>query len=491
MRQPTKDDERRILGHVANVSEMIEEGSSPNDAIIKVASEHSLPPWQIRLIVNACNNGRSIEQRASSTNLFDKVAEFPLADPAVILKAIYPEKIKTASEIDRESGVSEEYDYAPDWASRRKRASAPPADFDWDDEPAPEYARDPARFDKKIRGGLHKLSNERDRLYAQLDFLHDKVASAYDQLEDYFRRTDAAPFEDVYSNASAYWGMPAEKVLDKMATMCGGPAMPKPVKVRKPAPAKNSEPEKPRIVKKAFVTSHAMRLNQAPYQQIDGILKTAAEYDAAFAQAEQFEKEAFTLQLQLERALAQVEVKPLDPDPQLSVLRRLNGEKRAFAGASTIGEGAKFMLGAEAAKSIMKKLGPKSDSSVKDDAFADVTDPSHENKLRSIRAQAALHGILNSPYFEGEDPNRVTGLFNDLTQMYPRMAEQPLLLETAMKRLSAQGSADTHDLDQLLGIETKLKQRDALPTGTNQIIETIYPKSVSSKPRAGSAEGAA
>lgn len=111
----------------------------------------------------------------------------------------------------------------------------------------------------------------------------------------------------------------------------------------------------------------------------------------------------------------------------------------------------------------MSKLSPKTDDKLKSDAYSDLMDPSHESKLRSIRTQSALHGILNGPYFEGEDPVKVTELFNNLTRLSPRMADQPILLESAMRRLAAQGSADPHDLDQLLGIETKMKTRDRAP----------------------------
>lgn len=491
MPKPTKDDERRLLAHVADVCRLVDDGSSPNEAITKIASDNHLPVWQIRLMVNAYNNGRTNEQRRSSNELFDKVAEFEVADPACIIKAIYPEKIKTAAELDREEGVAEEYSHDADWAHDHYAKAASHSAPEWHDDPVPELPRDQTRFDKRLRGMLHKLADERTRLYTQLDGLHDKIASAYDQLDYYFRQPDALPLEDVRINSEAFWGPAGEAAINKMAAMCGGPAMPKPTVVHKPS-NKKEEPKKPVPIKRAaaVVTRHRMRHDQAPYCYLAEIIKTAAEYNQAFRDAESFEKIAWEAQLKLERALAfqPAEPQPLPADCTLSIVRRLGGEKRAIAGASTIGEGAKLMLGAEAAKSIMKKLSPESNHDVKQDAYSDVSDPSHEAKLRAIRAQSALHGILNSQYFEGEDPHHVTRLFNDLTRMYPRMAEQPLLLETAMKRLAAQGSADAHDLDQLLGIETKLKQRDAVPTGTSQIVETVYPKAVGPQAGGGSQE---
>jgi hypothetical protein len=47
-----------------------------------------------------------------------------------------------------------------------------------------------------------------------------------------------------------------------------------------------------------------------------------------------------------------------------------------------------------------------------------------------------------------------------------------------MRRLMAQGQADPHDLDQLLGIETKIKQRDALPYD----VEPLAPALAGKKP---------
>jgi hypothetical protein len=111
-------------------------------------------------------------------------------------------------------------------------------------------------------------------------------------------------------------------------------------------------------------------------------------------------------------------------------------------------------------KSIEKGMG-KPEAKLKTEAFMAVTDPQHESKLRGLRSQAMLTDMMaNDPFLSGESPDRVMGLYNQITKLSPRAADQPLLMRALLRRYLAQGQVDPHDIDQLAGIEVKLKQRD-------------------------------
>lgn len=475
----SKEAEQRILQGLYKVAELVNDGLSPNDAIVKVAREEHIPAGHVKLMVNAYNTGRTNKQRSSGHSLFDKSAEFDLADADTILETIYPKHVKTAEELVGHTVVSDSYALPPSWLAGQRREKVATTNVVFDDAPEPA-PRDPEYFYKRARGYLQGLQRERENLYAGLTEMHDKLASTFGALCHYFRNLDALPFEDVYANASAYFGKAAASILDKVAEYsdtCMSPK--KPVKLKKPA----YKEEKPQIVmlKRAHVVKTPLRLGETPYREVEEFITKAAEYQALFEKAAEFEKNAVALELKLGRALA-ADAAPLPADATLSIMKRASGikrllvEKQAFPFGTSIGQGMQFALGQEAGKSIMSRLTPKSDDKLKQDAYEDVSDPSHEAKLRSIRAQATLHGLLNSPYFEGEDPHQVTDLFNKVTHLSPRMAEQPILLEAAMKRLMSQGSADPHDLDQLMGIELKQKQRDDLPSGNPGSVGLLAPK---------------
>lgn len=478
-----KEAERKILGGLVEVDTLVRAGTSPSAAIAKVAAAARIPPGHVRLMVNAYNTGRTNRQRSDADDVFDKVAEFELADAAAVLAEIYPATVKTAAATAHAQTVSDEYAAPPDWAEKRARLSRLAGILDDEPQtPKSTHPRDPRRFDKKAAGALHKLANQRAELLRRLDADHDKVAADLGSLCRYFRVHGSLPLDAVRENCEALYGAPAAAVFAKVAAMTGTchadkpvPVAPRRVSLKPPA---DPPAPSPRKIKRASALHPVDRLSE-PYRTVETLLEAAADYGATLAEAIAFEKGAALAELELGRALAAAEgdvPAPLAADPSLSIARRLRGEKRAFGPlGQAVATGAQLGLGAEAGRSIYQKLSPKSDDKLKQDAFESLTDPSHEARLKSIRSQSILHGVLNGPYFEGEDPRKVADLFNSITRLSPRLADQPIALEAAMKRLAAQGSADPHDLDQLLGIENKLKQRDDLPGGNSAAIGAMAP----------------
>lgn len=464
---PNQAVEDRIFAGLVKVAELVNDGTRPNDAIVKVAREDGLPARDVRLMVNAYNTARTNRQRSQASDVFGKSAEFELADAAAILGEIYPARVKTAAEAALASVVSDDYETPPsDWACRRPTAKlATAVELTYDEPAAPTYERDPDRFLKRAAGALVKLTNEREALHHKLAAAEDEVASAFGELCTYFRHPGCQTLEDVATNATAFYGPGAAALLTKVAEASGCCMASKPVmplKLKKPKEEKK-KPAMPLTIKRSSVLP-PMDRSAPPYRDVEQALAAAAKHKTVFDEWTTFEKAAVEAEFALGRATTGSKGESLAADETLSLMKRLGGEKRAFGPLSgPLGAGLSFAAGNSLGGSIMNKLSPKSDDKVKQDAYSDLTDPSHESQLRAVRTQATLHGLMNSPYFEGEDPRQVTELFNNLTKMSPRMADQPLLLESAMKRLMSQGSADPHDLDQLLGIELKQKQRDQLP----------------------------
>jgi hypothetical protein len=106
---------------------------------------------------------------------------------------------------------------------------------------------------------------------------------------------------------------------------------------------------------------------------------------------------------------------------------------------------------------------PTEDSaeSAKAKAFAKLTDPVHEARMDTMRRKFMLTNLMaNDPVIKGYKPKEVLQVYNQMTQLAPRASSQEMLVQALLRRHLSQGQVDPHEVDQLAGIEGKLKQND-------------------------------
>jgi len=427
----SKEAEDKILAALENAIEYVNGGMEPNTAIIKAATAADLPAGHVRLMVQAYNTGRTNAQRKSSTDIFEKSANFPLADPAVVLEKIFPSDIKkAAAQAVRETAVSDEYNSEPVWINQQavmeKAACVLPS---MTNKPAPVYPRDETFLLKKAEGMLISLERERETARLAVSHTFSKVAAAIDELDYYFRVAGRpATFKTIENNAVALWGRPAALVMQKVAQ--ANPFIPK-----------DGRPD---------LTAH-IDIQREPYSLIKKALEAIDEHRKAKADFDQFEKEAMTAGTKLASRF----LPPVKKVHRGSILKEYGPEKQAIFGS--LGNSLSSYINFKALDEVAKKISPKPGDSLKDEAYAALVDPSHEARLRAIRAQATLHDMLaNDEYISGEDPQKVTRLYNEIVKLSPRAADQPMLMRALIRRYLAQDQVDPHDVDQLVGIETRL-----------------------------------
>jgi hypothetical protein len=80
MKKISKDAENKLMQAIEKTAVLVNDGMGPSDAIAKAASEDRIPPGHINLMVHAYNTGRTTRQRQDGSSVFEKVADFPLAD---------------------------------------------------------------------------------------------------------------------------------------------------------------------------------------------------------------------------------------------------------------------------------------------------------------------------------------------------------------------------------------------------------------------------
>lgn len=431
----SKSTERKLLGYLDKVAEHINKSDNPNQAIVKVARSQDVELGHVRLLAQAYNNARTNQQRKSSDDLYEKIASFQLADIQKITDDLYPKMFKSAALREQEDGVSDEYKYAPklkfDLNPQFERFTKLAAY-----EPPPALPRDETRHVKKAYSLLKELNHDFEEKRRLVHASRDKVAAAYDNLVGYFKHAfNGVPFGDAEFHSKAMWGQPAEVLMRHLQQDLKIP---------------NRSGDK---------FAAAMDLHKEPYNLIEKCLNAIekhAEYKEDFRQ---FSKAA---DVASERLVA----------PFVPVLpQRIYGSivKTAVKEDSGIGDPSDIVTGLQGItgmkdlginRAIEKGMG-KPEAKLKTEAFMAVTDPQHESKLRGLRSQAMLTDMMaNDPFLSGESPERVMGLYNQITKLSPRAADQPLLMRALLRRYLAQGQVDPHDIDQLAGIEVKLKQRD-------------------------------
>ena len=425
----SKVTERKLIGYLDKVAEHINDGASPNEAIVKVARAYDVELGHVRLLAQAYNNARTNQQNKSSEALHEKIASFALADVKQIVNELYPKQIKSAAVIERDEGVSDEYKFSPNIkfnipTRNIKLASAPPL-------PLP---RDPVRHVKKAHSLLHELNRDFEERRRLMNASRDKVASAYSALLDYFRQQyKPVRYKEAAANATALWGRSGKILMDTVAK------------------------DMPHLLKEASCQIGPIDRSKEPFNIIARCLDAAAEHSERKAEFNDFSKKADVASQRL--------VEPFLPTPPKRIygsIVKAAGDDDVFSQAIT---GVKNVVdpnvGLKPIQTAFSKGIGKPESKLKTEAYMDVTEPQHEARIRGLKAQAMLSDMMaNDPFLSGEPPERVVGLYNQITKLSPRAADQPLLMRALLRRYLAQGQVDPHDIDQLAGIEVKLKQRD-------------------------------
>jgi len=430
MERLSKEAERRLLTAVEETANLVNAGHSPNDAIVKVASQLQIPPGHINLVVTAYNNGRTAKQRQVGSDPLEKSAEFELADAGQILELLYPTAVKSAAEVQRATTVAAIYMRPPPSMLTRggmtKAANAKTVNWSMG-EPVAALPHDPANAPNEFvrTRELQRGVDEARRLATQA---FDKVAAAADSLRDYFRTPGHAAFSTFRDVVTGCYGSQGDHAVAALVSLY------------------------PDLEKRAAAGATSLATDSHPCRLIGEMIAEAARYAGCREYHIKLASEAAEEGNRVFRPFV-----PAGPSP--SVLAAPSLEK-------TAGQAAGFLagMGIPAAKdmigNVVSTLVPPPEKLVQRD-LAKLTDPEHESELRAIRAHATVNDLVtNDPVISSYDPQEAIQAFNDVTQLAPRATDQRLLLQALMQKRLTQESLDPFELVQLCEMETKLRSRD-------------------------------
>lgn len=489
----TPDQETRITTSLGRMSDLVNSGAHPTDALYKIATEARMPAGHVRLMAHAYNTGRTLHQMRSNDELHEKLAEFPLADAADVLERMFPSQVKTAGEIFHSQAISPDYQLPPHyWVERKKltekQAAAGQIDLragfarlDGHETP-PDLVTvpsDPRVAVKRALDTRRDLEREVEELRLQAIGAQYNALESLQKLAAYFRQTTALPLPAVRENVTSVHGSRGAKLMDKVAELLGprgqrfGPvdmqkayqdldqyqtkvaehqarqAMPSifddPVPDRPPLPERQAV--------KAASSQHYVYWDQEPYNLVTACFDACQRAVTTKVVSETFQKEASDTIA--ERLLPFVPtVRSVTTGSIWDAVSLTDGEKHAgmlpFLAAGAIGGYTKG-LGEAASKGydsrLQKTVGQLSEN---------------DDNIRAIQTRTMLHDMLqNDPVISGYAPDQVVDAFNRISEVAPRASQHRLIAQSLVRKYLEQASVvDPFDVDQLLGVEQKLSNRD-------------------------------
>jgi hypothetical protein len=418
---PSSRDEELLLDAVKQAVDLVDrDGLTPDAALTKVAREKNLTPGRIKLVGHAYNTGRQTRQREDNTSILAKLAAFPLCDPAAVAAAVYgPEK--------KAEAIDPDYNRSPGWLGDARRVKA--ASAAWPDikEPAPRVpAPEPYRqsvTERAIRQS-HIMKRGHDALRAQASRIEDTLHAGFARLVGYFRKAahDRLPFDVVEHAALTYLGPLSTPLLAAVH-----------------AQARSKEAQ----AAEAPLKLVPVNLAAEPFTVIERCLKAAEDLGPAEALVKTSQRaiEAFEAVYQ---------------DWGRAVAR---GDKEAADKAAAIMSPA--ATGAMVSTLLNRSLGgmPATKSDLVEDAMNQLEDPAHRNELRKIRVHAMLNSMLTDPDdpISSHSPDAVVSAFNEISQLAPRVADQPAALRPLLRR-RLQGHTEPFEVKEITDIEKGIGQ---------------------------------
>lgn len=438
----TKESEERISSALSKVATLTNDGESPNDAIVKVATERKIPAGHVRLMVRAFNNGRSLGHIRNHDELTEKAASFTLADAGEVLERMFPSEVKTPAEKAAAAAIAQDYNLSPaGWLRRRARAeqratlTKAAADRGSEESRAPPYPVLPERTGKKALSQLADLRREHQMVKDAAIAACYAVADTVNAVGEYFRRPTRRPVAEVMANAATAWGSPGAKIVKHAAGMVKAAA----------------------ICDTSGLT-HAFSWNDEPYSLIKAALDAMVDFNDKRSALD-------TLEAELPEKRAET-LRPfgLSPETDVIVGSVWDNQSQTKEAAGLLGLGLAGFMGGSA-RGMAAKIAPKSKEDLVQDKLQELASPEHEDKLREIRVRTLINEMMaGDPVISGYDPAAVMEAYNHLSEVAPRAMQQRVMAQALIRKYLEQASAiDPFDVDQLLDVEGKIIDRD-MPT---------------------------
>jgi len=499
-----KQAENKLIGAIENAAALVNSGMQPNDAIIKSATDSSIPPGHIDLMVHAYNTGRTTKQREQGENTLEKAADFTLANIDDIRSKMFGSTVKTSAEIRTQQVVSTEYALNPVAMIKRasKAAAMAPAPFKPEFTPPPRDEHEVARRAYSEKRSAHWQAEEERRKVTES---YNKTAAKFDELVTYFRTPGHLAYPDAVNDVRLAHGEHGTLVMQKLANLY--PTVQKEAgtnariitdvtarnlvgdildlvdnynELSAAQTQKTAADVKKKLEPEICTGSILFRPEDVPLTLkragIDGMdtirLTGGAEQKVMHVPGWMPTDEQRILGHQ--ENFQPIGASYLRPEPQ-------NNQHAAPSPAGGGGGGGKEDGGILAPmKGVGELMGMGAENNENKEIkgkkeFNTLSNPDHDAAIKSIRAKSVLHDlILNDPVVSAHDPQDVAMAFNDISELAPTLIDTPGMLQTVLRKRLESGQLADFDVKQILEMDKLRAERDKLLGETRRInLETM------------------
>jgi hypothetical protein len=425
----SKESEQKILAALEEVTGELARGLSPNDAILKVATDRQMIPGHVRMMCHAVNVGQTTIHRLNSPDTGTKAASFPLADPEWVVGQMFPDQ-EPADE-SHKTAVSAEYSEAPPWfaskaaALRRQLGAALLKESACSGSPKKDKMpiRTPETVITRLRDMDRKAGSYREAIHG----IYEKAAASQEKLAAYFQQQIHIPLERARKDAEFLFGKSGEAALSCVTGEARG------LRVQ------HDEPVRP---------------DRSPYRYVDELLHLADELADKKAAYQDF---LATINKEAAELLAPFRQPTWQTGDVLTTSSAVETTKEAAGLSSLLMNG----LGLARLSQMSRDFGQRmpDSSALADKTLNELSDPYHESVLRSLRSEALLHDLMsNDEVIRGHAIPEVVGSYNEISELAPyAVTNKAIMRDLLRKRLSGGPQA----LDQFT-IGDVLRQQDTL-----------------------------
>jgi hypothetical protein len=401
--------EARVLDAVGKSIKLANDGLDPSEAIAKVASDYGFNKQFTQRMVEAFNVSKSLKHHKEASG-DDRAATFSLADPNKVRVIMFPETISTPAESkqsgwvpDGEYGTETRFfdlEHAPTLTNSRPESSI--------------TQRDPELAMKRAYAEVERHDHATEMARRDKEAAFEKLYTTMKRLSDHFRSSAHEPFENFEKAALAILGESVKPVMDalyNMANLSG------------------------RHVKRAEAAGKVKPKCLAPYQMLQELVAQREDYATKTS-----------AWVDKSRCAAKVRALVEKCSPYIN-------EKTASNFSPVMAS----IMANQALESLMGKSPSAHDTLVT--AMAELGDPSIESERQSIRARSLLANLMRSDEVLSKiDQNRVLQAYNEIAAMAPAAAENPLALQSLLRKHVEQGQLDPSDISSIIDIEKGTRQ---------------------------------
>lgn len=435
----SKEEEDKLLDSVQKVAALVEDGSTPNDAVEKVAREQKYAPGAINVLCQGYNTGQQLHQMRDNKSALNKFASFELANPSKVITAIYgtPPKKEAAVDVMRLLAKRRQQ-LDPNSPTKRAQAQLSPAVS----QISPQMQKVASDADNALQRVRAQDNNFREYELAKVAYAEAcrVVSKTEDQLKSLFSKLASELFSrdlaEVEAVCTSRFGKLASPIFEHIAAL--------PAFQRRPRAGDN------------MLIKTAVAFSQAPYATVGGIVdklnelvhakdklhhcKVAADQSSDRLRLPRFTRGESTAKVTIGSKKAG------DVDEQPAVGWLFSKESSMIPPAFGIAVG----------NSFGRTLGefPRTRDDLVDAEVQKLDDVNHLDELRKIRTSAMLNSMLTDPEdpISGFDPDEVVGAYNEISRLAPQSSTQPAVIRPLLQR-RLQGNVQPFEAKEITDIE--------------------------------------